>query len=214
MLIDMHNHTSVSSPCSVLSVEELIETARRAGIDGVCVTDHIYIEGANLAQEYGRKVNYPVFRGIEVRSQMGDMLVFGFHHDIPEGISLDDLCWYVHEVGGVVIAAHPFHTTGGANLYTAMQGLGMDLECDWDKLRVLRELDAIEGINGQVDEDVNAKAGLLAQFLRKPTVGGSDAHSVDMVGTAATRFPHPISTDDELVQALKSGQYTPVRLRG
>ena len=152
MLIDLHNHTSVSSPCSLLSTEELIETARVSGLDGICITDHLLIEGAEVAQEYGRKVNFPVFRGVEARSLFGDMLVFGFYKDIPEGISLDDLCWYVHEVGGVLFAAHPFHTTGGANLYASIQEQGLDLETDWDKLGVLRQLDGVETVNGQVPD--------------------------------------------------------------
>jgi hypothetical protein len=32
-------------------------------------------------------MNFPVFRGIEARSDFGDMLVFGYYKDIPEGIS-------------------------------------------------------------------------------------------------------------------------------
>ena len=104
MLIDLHNHTKISSPCSLLSPEELIETAQAEGLDGICVTDHLYVEGANVAQELGRKMNFPVFRGVEARTSLGDMLVYGYYKDIPEGISLEDLCWYVHEVGGVVFA--------------------------------------------------------------------------------------------------------------
>ena len=134
MLIDLHNHTSVSSSCSLLSTEELIEAARVSGLDGICVTDHLVIEGAEVAQEYGRKVGFTVFRGIEARSRLGDMLVFGLYEDIPEGISLDDLCWQVHQVGGVLFAAHPFHTTGGANLYASLLGQGLDLEMDWYKV--------------------------------------------------------------------------------
>lgn len=34
MLIDLHNHTNVSSPCSALRPEELIETAREKGSTG------------------------------------------------------------------------------------------------------------------------------------------------------------------------------------
>jgi predicted metal-dependent phosphoesterase TrpH len=213
LLIDLHNHTLVSSPCSRLSTEEFIETARLSGLDGVCVTDHLFIEGAELAQAYGRKVDYPVFRGIEARSQLGDMLVFGYYKDIPEGISLDDLCWYVHEAGGVVFAAHPFHTAGGANLYASLQAQGLDLETDWHKVRILGELDGVEILNGQVDDRVNAKASWLAHRLNRPGIGGSDAHAVAMVGKAATRFSHLIRTDEELVAALRSGDYKPVRLR-
>ena len=80
-------------------------------------------------------------------------------------------------------------------------------------MAVLRELDGIEILNGQVEDRVNAKANRLASWLKKPGIGGSDAHSVNMVGKAATRFPQPIRNDTELVAALRSGDYAPVRLR-
>lgn len=213
MLIDMHNHTNVSSPCSLLRPEELIETARARNLDGICVTDHLRIEGAEVAQELGRKMDFPVFRGIEARSAMGDMLVFGYYRDIPEGISLEDLCWYVHETGGVVFVAHPYHTRGGWNLFSSMRGRGLDLTEDWHKVKVLGELDGIETENGQVRKEINRQAQILAEIAQKPGIGGSDSHSVKMVAKAATEFPRPIRSDQDLVDALKSGQYRPVRLR-
>ena len=209
----MHNHTRVSSPCSLLSPEELVETARRKGLDAICVTEHLFIEGANVAQEIGRNMNFPVFRGVEARSELGDMLVFGYYKDIPEGISLDDLCWYVHEVGGVIFIAHPYHTKGGCNLYSSMQGHGLDLDADWDKLRVLKEVDGVEVVNGQVPDEVNAKAWILAARLDVPGIGGSDSHSIDMIGKAVTKFAQRIRSDKELVEALKSGCYRALRLR-
>lgn len=213
MLIDMHNHTRVSSGCSILAPEELIETARAAGLDAVCVTEHLVLEGANVAQDLGRRMGFPVFRGIEARTALGDMLVYGYYRDIPEGVPLDGLCRSVHEAGGVIFAAHPFHTRGGWNLYAAMQERGLDLDADWDRLPVLRELDGVEIANGQVAEEINAKARTLAERLRLPGIGGSDAHAIPMVARAATAFPAPIRTEEELVAALKSGSYRAVRLR-
>lgn len=214
MLIDMHNHTNVSSPCSLLTPEQLIENARERGLDAICVTEHMYIEGANVVQEIGRQMGFAVFRGVEARTELGDMLVYGYYQDIPEGIPLDELVWYVHEVGGVVFAAHPYYAAGGANLYAAMQARGLDLDTDWDKIEALRELDGVELVNGQVPAGTNAKANLLAARLgRLPGIAGSDAHAVDMIARAATYFEHNIETEDELVTSLKSGAYWPIRLR-
>jgi len=209
----MHNHTNVSSPCSLLSPEELIEAARSRGLDAICVTEHLFIEGANVAQEIGRRMNFPVFRGVEARSEFGDMLVFGYYKDIPEGISLDNLCWCVHETGGLIFVAHPYHTKGGCNLYASMRGRGLDLDADWDKVRVLQILDGVEVINGQVDDETNEKARILAARLNVPGIGGSDSHAADMIATAATRFEQPIRSDEELVEVLKNGRYRAMRLR-
>lgn len=213
MLIDMHNHTKISSPCSLLSPQKLIETAQKKGLDGICVTEHLFIEGAKIAQEIGRKMNFPVFRGVEARSELGDMLIFGYYKDVPEGISLDDLCWYVHEVGGVIFVAHPYHTKGGCNLYGSMQKCGLDLNTDWDKVRVLQELDGVEVINGQVSDKENEKAKKLAAQLSVCGIAGSDSHSLEMIARAATMFKKPIRSDEELVEALKNGCYQTILLR-
>ena len=40
-LIELHAHTSSSSPCSRMSTGELIEAAILAGLDGVAITEHL-----------------------------------------------------------------------------------------------------------------------------------------------------------------------------
>ena len=211
-LIDLHTHTTISSGCSVMEPQALIEAANREDLDAICVTDHFFIKGANVTKALGRDIGFPVLRGVEARTDLGDMLVFGYYRDIPEGISLEDLCRYVHEVGGLVFAAHPFHTRGGPSLVLEFSKRGLDLNADWHRVDVLRELDGVETINGQVGDDANVQAEALAHDLRVPGIAGSDAHAVDMVGTAATRFAQPVRSDAELVAALKSGDYEALRL--
>lgn len=211
-LIDLHTHTTISSGCSMMEPRALIEAARGHGLDGVCVTDHYAIQGANVTQELGREMGFPVFRGVEARTDLGDMLVFGYYQAIPEGISLPDLCSYVHEVRGLVFAAHPFHVSGGPSLTLAFRDRGWVLSEDWGRVDVLRELDGVEITNGQVAPEANARAGELPVALEIPGIGGSDAHAPDMVGTAATRFSGKIGSDGDLVAALRQGGYAPVRL--
>jgi predicted metal-dependent phosphoesterase TrpH len=212
VLIDLHTHTTVSSGCSVMSPEGLIRAARRRDLDAVCVTDHFSIEGANVTQALGREMDFPVYRAVEARTTWGDMLVFGYYRDIPEGISLQNLCWTVHEVGGLVFAAHPFHTGGGPSLILGFRERGLDLAMDWGRVPVIEELDGVETLNGNVSADHNAEAGALARRLGIPGIGGSDAHAVDMVGSAVTRFSRPIRSDTGLVAALRNGEYAPVQL--
>jgi hypothetical protein len=212
VLIDLHTHTTVSSGCSIMSPEGLIDAARRRALDAVCVTDHFSIEGANVTQDLAREKDFPVFRAVEARTDWGDMLVFGYYQDIPEGISLQDLCWFVHEVGGLVFVAHPFHRGGGPSLTLSFEARGLDLETDWEQVGVLEELDGVETLNGNVSARDNGAARRLARRLGVPGIGGSDAHAVGMVGSAATRFSSPIGSDAELVSALRDGEYAPVRL--
>ena len=39
-VIDLHVHTSQASPCSSAPVDELIQQAKRNGLDAICLTDH------------------------------------------------------------------------------------------------------------------------------------------------------------------------------
>lgn len=213
MLIDLHTHTTVSSGCSTMSPEGLINSARRRGLDAVCVTDHYAVEGADVTQALGRHMGYPVFRGVEARTDVGDMLVFGYYRDIPPGISLEDLCSIVHEAGGLIFAAHPFHRGGGPSLALRLRQRGLDLRTDWSQAGVLDELDGVETCNARVSAEANRHAQELAAHLGVPGIGGSDAHAVDTVGSVATRFPGPVGTDAGLVAALRAGHYEPVRLQ-
>ncbi len=213
MLIDMHNHTTISSSCSLLTPEELIITARLTSLDAICVTEHSRLEGAEVARELGFKLNFPVFRGIEARTDLGDMLVFGWYKDIPDGVPLADLCSEVFAGGGVIFAAHPFHTRGGWNLYSAMMLRGIDLTDFTREFEVLKRLTGIEIVNGNVRRETNELAGTLASTLGLPGIGGSDAHEISMIGKAATFFKNEIKTESELVQSLKNGSYEALRLR-
>lgn len=213
MLIDLHNHTRHSSVCSLLSAQDLIERAMAVGLDGVCVTEHQVIEGANVAQKVGRRYGFPVFRGVEAHTTIGDILVYGYYYDIPEGTDGVELCRTVADAVGVAVMAHPFRSRVPAlGRYLERQGLPLD-----ENLVGRPELSgftAIETLNSQCTGGESEKAQRLADILGLPGVGGSDSHALHMVGRCATRFQAPIRSDEELVAALKSGQYKAVRLRG
>jgi predicted metal-dependent phosphoesterase TrpH len=208
MLVDMHNHTRISSPDSRLSAVELIELARGRGLDGLCVTEHFFIEGAEIAREVGEKLQFPVFRGIEARTDLGDMLVFGYYRDVPDGIPFQELARMVHEVGGVILAAHPFRPEG-FTLQGSLRERGLDLLKHWQSIEILELLDGVEVASGKNSLEANGRAGLLAHRMAVPGIGGSDAHEPDGVGRAVTRFPRAIRSDPELVLALRDGGHEP-----
>jgi len=130
VIIDLHTHTQEYSSCSHLPMEELIHRAMAVGLDGVAVTDHSRIGGAEGALDW-----------------------------CPE----------------------------------------------------LQWLSAMEVFNGHCDDGESSQARRLARTLGLPGVGGSDAHFAPEVGIAATLFPDPISTDEELIAALRAGYCSPRR---
>jgi predicted metal-dependent phosphoesterase TrpH len=211
MIIDLHTHSQEISPCSYLPMEELIHRAMVVGLDGVAVTDHSRMGGAKAAQKLGAKYGFPVFRGVEVHTTLGDILVFGLYRDFPWEVDGRRLLRMVEEAGGAAIAAHPFRTMG----YTLGQSLRMarippEDALDW--CPELRWLAGVEVLNGCCDDGEALQARRLARALGLPGVGGSDAHFASEVGSAATLFPDSISTDEELIAALRAGRCSPTRL--
>lgn len=207
MLIDLHSHTYPCSPCSTVSAEELIERAKEIGLDAICVTEHLSVEGANYAQDLGRQKGFLVLRGVEARTTLGDLLVYGCYRDFPEGVSGEEVCRIANEVGGIVIPAHPFRVGGGWALHWYLRENRLSLTEELTQIPALQGFTAVEVLNSQCTPEENGEAKQLAEILGLPGTGGSDAHSVDRIGMCATWFQDEIYSDEELVMALKSGQY-------
>jgi predicted metal-dependent phosphoesterase TrpH len=198
-----------------MAAEELIEAAIEVGLDGVAVTEHLLIEGAKVAQEVGRhKYGFPVFCGIEAKATIfGDVLVFGCQRDFEPMIPWGGLRRIVSEAGGVLIPAHPFRRWDRHSLWNYLEDQGLSLNGRLAEMDFVQGLTAIEVCNDGCKAEENAKAADLARVLALPSVGGSDAHVATSVGRAATWFPGEITTDAELVSALKQGGYRAVDRR-
>jgi predicted metal-dependent phosphoesterase TrpH len=211
MLIEMHAHTAPYSKCGRMSARDLIRRAQTLGIDAVCVTEHMVIEGANVAQQVGEVMSYPVFRGIEAASTIwGDVLVYGCYQDLPIGTPWHELRDTVLAARGVLIAAHPFRHRDAWALWKYLEDQNLRVDEAFARLEIVHGLTAIETCNGSAFPEENERAEHLARILGLPGIGGSDAHDVEQVGRALTEFPGWIASDEELVAALEAGNFRPV----
>ena len=136
----------------------------------------------------------PVFSGVELTTDLGHVLAFGLESRHFSPIARD-LFASAEASGALLFLAHP-----------ARDGL----------LRVTAEtveyFASVEAMNGSDSRLQNMAATGLAKGFRLPGIGGSDSHSADEVGRAATRFQANITNDRELVEALKSGAYEAILL--
>lgn len=194
MLIDLHCHTQPLSSCSALSAPELVRLAVERGIDGVCLTEHDRAWPTAELEQLRGESPIPVFSAVELTTDLGHVLAFGLE---PSGFSAiaREVFAAAQALGAILFLAHP-----------ARDGL----------LRVTHEtveyFASVEAINGSDSRLKNLAATGLAKGFRLPGVGGSDAHAPDEVGRAATRFADEISSNAELLAALKSGEYEAVSL--
>jgi predicted metal-dependent phosphoesterase TrpH len=203
MKIDLHLHTSDRSPCSDISISELIAEARRIGLDGFCLTEHQSIWPIEETEKLAKDAGIRIFRGNEITTAQGDVLVYGLEKDIQGVIPIKALQKEVAAAGAYSVLAHPFR---GFKMF-GIGELHMSIEQACKK-KALQFVNAIEIGNGKVREQENEMAMKVSEALGLPGTAGSDAHNVDEIGRFVTIFEQDIETDAELVAELHAGRFS------
>jgi len=207
-VVDLHTHSFPASQCSAVSVDRLIEEAQRIGLNALCLPDHNHVWQPRTIKDLTQKHGFLVLSGNEITTDQGDMLVFGMSKDVQGIIKLEELRPLVDASKGFIIAAHPFR---GFLVFDTSQ-IGMTVEKAIQR-PVYQKVHAIEVFNGKVTAHENRFACDVAERLGLPGTGGSDAHDLEDVGKYATRFHDAIHCEQDLVDALHRGNYTPVVFR-
>lgn len=211
MLIDLHAHTYPKSDDSFVSVDELVDAARRCGMDGICLTEHDEFWPVDTARELTRRHGILVLPGSEINTDAGHVLAFGLHQYKFGMHKPSFLREEADRHGAVLIAAHPYRRRFLAEP-------GQDPEVRADMLHraldddMFRFFDAVESRNGRGKESENHFAEDLRQGLRLPGTGGSDTHDLKQMGTAATLFERRIASLEDLIEELKAGRMRAVDL--
>lgn len=171
--IDFHVHTSYSFD-SLTPPKLVIEAARRRGLAGIAVTDHDTIAGAVATSDANRHNDFLVIPGIEVKSDLGDIIGLYLSRDIRSR-TFADVIEEIHEQGGLAYLPHPLRTFGAEHIPEIFRGHPA--------------LDLWELYNGRYDalEFAQAQAA-FAQLEIPGPLCGSDAHFPWEVGLFATVF--------------------------
>jgi predicted metal-dependent phosphoesterase TrpH len=195
--IDLHVHSDVSSD-GRSSVEKLAKAAASRGLDAIVLTDH---ESCTISKPvlYGGVL---VFPGCECSSDAGHIL--GLFPERPPDInalradglpSVEKVVDMLHACGAVTILAHPYIRKNA---------------------RTDAPVDCIETANARVyfkNAEANEQAAALAEILRLPVTGGSDAHAAGEVGNAYTVFSAADCSPKALREALIEGQCRPILVK-
>lgn len=192
MLIDIHVHSD-NSPCSVMPIEAIVARARAFGLDGVCITDHDSTDVLAQIEEGFQSDGLLVLVGMEYSTPQGDFLAYGEVESLVPGMDAPDLFEAVADMGGAVVAAHPYRGWRPADISVLTHS----------------GLSAIEVVNGRNTNLEDELAADLARKLQTFRTSGSDAHSLDELGRFPTRFSCPIASRADLVNAIRNGQCEP-----
>jgi predicted metal-dependent phosphoesterase TrpH len=210
MLIDLHTHTRPLSHDSDLTPDELIEAAKAAGLDAVCLTEHDFVWDPEEVRQLARRHAFTVLPAIEVNTDDGHFLAFGLDRYVYGMHRTAELARLLDEAGGALVAAHPYR-----------RQLPFELrdEGDWTEPLeravanpAYRYVCAIETLNGRGSERENAFSQALGERLGLPAIAASDAHQGADVGRCATAFQRDIADVSDLVRELNAGRFQP-RLR-
>ncbi|QSX00187.2 PHP domain-containing protein [Haloterrigena alkaliphila] len=195
--IDPHVHTAASFD-GTTTPAELVDAARRAGLDGIAVTDHDTIDGAREVARLAPD-DLLVVVGCEVSTADGHLLALGVDAAPDPGRPLAETARAVRDAGGVAVVAHPFQRSRHGARAAAIE-----------------DVDGVEVYNAHAVTNVrNRQAARFATRHGYTRFGGSDAHRSSNVGRAATdvRLPAdavPSSTAapavETVLEAMRAGR--------
>lgn len=179
---DAHLHTHYSYD-SLVSPSSLIKRAIKVGLSAIVVTDHNTIRGGLRARETAMGTPLEVFVGTEIRTDLGDII--GLF--VEEEIRSREYNRVIDEIkgqGGIVYLPHPFAR------HTKLERMN------------LGRMEVIEAFNGRQNRSQNERALELAKDIKRPVVGGSDAHILYEIGTVRNCTDAPLETEEDLRRAI------------
>jgi predicted metal-dependent phosphoesterase TrpH len=188
--IDLHCHSFFSGD-GVSSPEELIQEAKKRGLNGFAMTDHNtcdaikYMLDKGLMREDGLPVNnFLVIPGVEVTTAEGHLLCLGAVLPNLKGRPAIEVCHLAHEAGGLAVPPHPYDLFRAGIRENTLNTL---------------PIDAIEVFNAATTlKRYNRMAYEYAHRRALPMTAASDAHHYAAIGTAYTIF----DTEDLSVRGI------------
>ncbi len=191
--LDLHVHSHRSRDARG-SLMQLAQAAQAAGLHGFAVTDHNTRAGHAEARRAAERTGLLIVPGIEVSTIEGHVLAIGVSDDVPARTSLPEAVEAAADAGGVAIPSHPLRLLSGVGPDTLRRRVAEGC------VRV------VESHNARERRPVMENLAALCAELGVVTVGGSDAHLVNEIGTAHTVFDDALESTDDVVDAIARGR--------
>ena len=210
---ETHCHTAQTSPCGILSAEEVVDGMKEAGYMGTFITDHFYarffdrpdmarlgwddkvdryLAGYKAAKARGDEIGVKVFLGLEVQPEDSpyEFLTYGpdeaFLKENGPFYRLSTPAFYdlMHSYGFLVFQAHPYR-------------YGLSPENP-------KYYDGIEMVNAQPRNESRNKMALKFAFENDiMTIAGSDIHKEGDIGRCGIMLPDSINSPADFIAYYK-----------
>ena len=186
MKFDLHIHSNYSDGHA--DVKEIVQAAKRRGLDGIAITDHDTMKGIPAAKKYikEKKLDLLLIPGIEVNTSEGHLLILGVDTPPQKKRSPEETIEEAHDLGGIANVPHPYHPFRHA-------------------LGRIPDADAVEVYNSKhLFGLANGRAKLEASRRGMTMVAGSDSHFAETVGLGVTEIE--AEDVDSVLEAIRLGQ--------
>lgn len=169
MKFDPHIHSVYSGDARSEPID-ILQEAKKKGLDAIAISDHNEIKGSRIARSLDSDII--IVPSIEISSDKGHILGLGVDEIIPKGLSAVETVDRIHDAGGLAIVPHPF------SFYR--HGLFSNV----DKNLIV---DGVETKNARYILGYSNKLSqTLAYEKRLATLGASDSHFLKSIGDAYT----------------------------
>ncbi len=172
MIFELHCHTHYSRGTKIptevmMPPRQVVRLAKKAGIDGLAITDHRVVSGWREAREEAEKQGIIFIPGVEIQTSQGHMIGLGLSEGVENFLTVDETLERIREQGGFSVAPHPY-----------------DIKNDGVK-DLCMKADAVEVFNSfGMDRFANWYTQRKAARGNRPMVVGSDVHMAEMMGLA------------------------------
>jgi predicted metal-dependent phosphoesterase TrpH len=182
--IDFHVHTYHSYD-SINRPKQIIERARKRGLDAVVVLDHESVKGG-LETSRLDTGDILVIPAVEIATDIGDIVGLFMHKEIAAR-EYHEVIEAMRAQGAIVMLPHPYHKH--------------KLPDDIYEL-----IDIVEIFNARAMPERNQMAVELAKKYNLPAVAGSDAHFPWEIGNCVTELSETPPSMDKLKIAIVEGE--------
>jgi glycosyltransferase involved in cell wall biosynthesis len=186
--VDLHMHTDHSPDCAT-PVDTLLDSAKRAGLGAIAITDHNEVSGALEARERANGIKVIVAEEVKTADQ-GEVIGLFIEEKIPRGMSLEETIAEIRRQGGLVYVPHPFDRMHAVPDYEHL-------------LKVVEDIDAMEVFNPRVAFSAfNEEAARFAAKYRIVAGAGSDSHVAQGLGSVKIRM-RDFDGPEEFLESLR-----------
>jgi predicted metal-dependent phosphoesterase TrpH len=208
LILDLHTHSIKSDDgrAKVANYCQWIRT-REIPIDGFVLTEHRQFDLESDYNALARDFDLCILKGSEVETEYGHVLVFGVTEPLVNAFDFANIKLPLARVveacqqhDAIAVPCHPGRPRVGMHAHLEAHGVP-------EGVRI------VEVYNGGSRDGEDEVAQNMADELGYLGIGGSDAHIVSHVGRCATRFPAPIASEDELVEALRAEDFEAITFR-